>query len=80
MLSSLDQDRLDLLKNVVDYRRRNGGIMPGITQVELKQLVEDLALLHDLLSSMGREYELARRDTMKYYDEFSTAYTNRKSL
>ena len=79
MLSSLDQNRLDSLKNVVDYRRRNGEIMPGITQVQLEQLIEDLAQLHDLLSSMGREYELTRRDTMKHYDEFST-YANSKRM
>lgn len=71
MLSSIKKERLGLLKNIVDYYRRNGEIMKGIELKDLRNIVKDLASLHDLLLSMGREYELARRDAKKWHDEFN---------
>lgn len=77
MLSSIKKERLELLKKAVDHYRRNGEMMKGIELKDFRNIVKDLATLHDLLLSMGREYELARRDTKKWYCEFSDILDSR---
>lgn len=71
MLSSIKKERLDTLKEVMRCRREKGETPINIEKKQLKRVVKDLAVLHDLLQAMGCEYELARRDVGKWYDEFS---------